>query len=125
VENLLSKVCLEHIVNGMNCSSNANLKVVENQDGIFIINEKDSNDIKNKLHLKIEDDGNEFKISLSNYNTQLEDEYKELFNKSLLFTSKVVNKVFEFVISDDKLCTSVSMLTDVICRFIKMQVIKK
>jgi hypothetical protein len=125
MESSLSKVCLEHIVNGMNCSSNANLKVVENEDGIFIINEKDSSDIKNKLHLRIEDDGNGLKISLSNYNTQFEDEYQELFDKSLLFTSKVVNKVFEFVISDDKLCTSVSMLTDVICRFIKMSVTEK
>ena len=121
----LSKVCLEHIVNGLNCSTSSNLKVVENKDGIFIIDEKDSEDIKNKLHLKINTDNNEFKISISNYNTQFENQYKELFDKSLLFSSKVVNKVFELIISDDTLCTSTSMITEVICKFIKMQMIGK
>jgi len=121
----LSKPCVEHIVKGLNCSTNSNLKVIENQDGIFIIEEKDSSDIGNKLHLKIHKDSSDLKISISNYNTKFENKYKELFNKSLLFTSKAVNKVFELVTSDDKLCTSASMLTEVICKFIKMNLIAK
>ena len=119
-ENNLSKICIEHIVKGLNCSTSSNLKVIEDENGIFIIDEKDSKDIKDKLHLKIQNTDNEFKISVSNYNTQFENEYKKLFDKSLLFTSKVIDKVFELTISDDKSCASVSAITEIICQFIKM-----
>jgi hypothetical protein len=120
----ISKICLEHIVKGLNCSTSSNLKVIENKDGIFIIDEKDSEDIKNKLHLKINQDNNELKISIANYNTQFENEYKKLFDKSLLFSSKVVNKVFELVTSDDTLCTSISMITEAVCKFITLTIKK-
>jgi len=119
-ENNLSKICIEHIVKGLNCSTSSNLKVIENENGIFIIDEKDSKDIKDKLHLKIQNTDNELKISVSNYNTQFENEYKKLFDKSLLFTSKVIDKVFELTISDDESCTSVSAITEIIYQFIKM-----
>ena len=121
----LSKVCLEHIVNGLNCSTSSNLKVVENKDGIFIIDEKDSEDIKNKLHLRINQDNDELKISVVKYNPQFEKKYQELFKKSSLFDTEIVKKVFELVTSDDTLCTSTSMITEVICKFIKMQMIGK
>ena len=120
----ISKICLEHIVKGLNCSTSSNLKVIENKDGIFIIDEKDSEDIKNKLHLKINQDNNELKISIANYNTQFENEYKKLFDKSLLFSSKVVNKVFELVTSDDTLCTSISMITEAVYKFITLTIKK-
>jgi len=121
MEEKISKECLQHLVNGLNCHYNSNFIIKENDDNLIIFNNNENNfDLTESLHLKFVKNNNEFSISLINYkDSKLTNTYK---NSNFFNPEKMLNgglKLISAFGSNDICCSTISLSSEAICIMIK------
>ena len=123
IKEKISKKCMQHFVDGLNCHYDSDFKIKGNDDEFIVFNnDEEKFDSTKSLHLNFIQKDGKLTIHLVNYSEQ-DSKLKNIFkNSKLLNPVKTVKESVLNLITTalgDDFCSYVGISSEVLCIFIK------